>query len=206
MSQIAQVNSKTRTVPLIVCLVISMGLWGCTTAPNYSSPFTTPNVGSTIQLNQEISARNGVRIYVQDGYVLSWMELEKLEPYCQFYVARSRDDLRSRLTIQPDTFVVDRVFRRKDISRLKVPSPTLAEVDLPDPRGIQLAMGEGDTETDRGSSQRTMSTYMELSSATQPHVKRMICSQWADPSIRYHVSVEEIIRSLGDLAEFTPQG
>ena len=56
----------------------------------------------------------------------------------------------------------------------------------------------------RGSSQRTMSTYMDLSSENQPDVAQLICSRWADPQTRYHVSVEQIVRSLGSIAQFVP--
>ena len=139
---------------------------------------------------------------------MTWQELEKQEPYCQFYVERSVEDMRTPFTIEPDTFVVNRVFRRRDITSLQVPAFAVAGEDLSDLAGLQLAMGgDGESEVGNpGSSQRTMSTYMELSSDSQPDVKHVICSQWADPALRYHVSVEEIIRSLGDLAEFTLPG
>lgn len=203
MLRISQITSNAGAISPVIPLIMSIGLLGCNTIPDYSSPYTTPRVGSTIQLNQELSARNGVRIYLQDGYVLTWQELEKQEPYCQFYVARSSADLRSRLTIEPDTFVVNRVFRRKDVSGLQSAPLDLTGENWVATANAQLAaFGEGDFENNRGSSQRTMSTYLELSSATQPNVKRMICSQWADPAMRYHVSVEEIIRSLGDIAQF----
>ncbi len=164
-------------------------LSACATTGDYSSPFTKPSVGSVIQLNQEISARNGVRIYLQDGYVLEWKELEKLMPYCQFYVDRPSAEMRQPLVVEPDMFTVRRVYRQKDVGAWE---------------GMQLAMAGGETETDHGSSQRTMSTYMELASTLQPDVNSLICSQWADPATRYHVSVEEIIGALGDVARFIP--
>lgn len=168
--------------------VLSVG--GCAaTSIDYSSPYTTPRVGTVIQLTQGLSARNGVRIYLQDGYQLDWRELEKQEPYCQFYVRRSSDELRQPLTIEPDTFIVESVYRRKDSVAIE---------------GLQVASDSGESETDPGSSQRTMSTYMELSSENQPNVTNLICSQWADPQSRFHVSVDEIIRSLGDVAQFMP--
>ena len=178
-------NIKTFIVSAAV-----LGISGCAAInePDYSSPYTTPRVGTIIKLNQELSARNGVRIYLQDGLQLTWIELEKQHPYCQFYVLRKPDDLRKPLTIEPDTFTVESVFRRKDS----------VAVD-----GIQLAMnGGGESEVDRGSSQRTMSTYMELSSENQPNVTRLICSRWEDPQSRFHVSVEQIVQSLGDVAQF----
>ncbi len=177
----------------LIAGVLVLGLVGCaaTDRPNYSSPYTTPRVGTIIQLKQELSVRNGVRIYLQDGYQLTWSELEKQEPYCQFYVMRSRAELRQPLTIEPDTFVVESVFRRKDSVAIE---------------GIQVASDGGESEVDHDSSQRTMSTYMELSSDKQPNVTRLICSRWADPLLRNHVSVDQIISSLGEIAQFRAPG
>lgn len=173
----------------LMTVVISAFVAACATTSDYSSPYTKPRVGSVIQLNQEISARNGVRIYLQDGYVLEWEELEKQQPYCQFYVRRPSDQMRQPFAVEPDTFTVSKVYRRKDIGALD---------------GLQLASDGGDVETDQGSSQRTMSTYMALSSLIQPDVTTLICSQWKDPQLRFHVSVDEIITVLGDLAQFIP--
>ena len=132
--------------------------------------------------------RGGVRIYLQDGYQKTFGEVAKLEPYCQFYVLRSRDELRKPFTIKPDTFIVYEVFRQKDSVALE---------------GLQVA-SEGESDVGHGSSQRTMSTYMELSSDAQPEVTRLICSRWEDPLGRFHVSVDEITTSLGDIAQFIP--
>ena len=175
----------------LVTIALAGVLGACATTGDPSSPFVKPRVGSVIELNQEISARNGARIYLQDGYVLSWRELEKQMPYCQFFVNRPSSEMRQPLTVQPDSFTVRRVYRQRDFTALE---------------GVQLAMNGGgsEAEVDRGSSQRTMSTYMELSSATQPDVTNLICSQWRDPRTRNHVSINEIIAALGDIARFIP--
>ena len=174
----------------IILCIAAVGIIGCAAkgTPNYSSPYTKPRAGTVVQLKQELSVRNGVRIYLQDGYQLSWIELEKQEPYCQFYVHRSREELRQPLTIEPDTFVVEYVFRRKDSVAVE---------------GMQVA-SEGEDVGGPWRAQRTMSTYMELSSEKQPKVTTLICAQWQDPYERNHVSVDEIIRSLGEIAEFIP--
>ena len=174
-------------------LFIAISVWilqGCSslTASGYSSPYTKPEVGTMIRLNQELSVQRGVRIYLQDGYQKDFGDVMKLEPYCQFYVLRSSDEIRKPLTIKPDTFVVYEVFRQKDSVALE---------------GLQVA-SEGESDFNDGSSQRTMSTYMELSSDTQPNVTRLICSRWDDPAGRFHLSVDEITASLGDIAQFIP--
>jgi len=176
-------------------LYVAISIWilqGCSslTAANYSSPYTKPEVGTMIRLNQELSVQTGVRIYLQDGFQKGFRDVAKLEPYCQFYIQRSSDELRKPFTIRPDTFVVYEVFRQKDSVAIE---------------GLQVA-SDGESEVDHGSSQRTMSTYMELSSDAQPNVTRLICSRWADPAARYHVSVDEIVASLGDVAQLIPPG
>ena len=41
---------------------------GCTaiSTVDYSSPYTTPRVGTIVELHQELSIRSGVRAYLQD--------------------------------------------------------------------------------------------------------------------------------------------
>lgn len=163
---------------------LTMLLIGCTGPVYYSSPHGTSLVGTTVRLNQELSARAGARIYIQYGRVRSYKELTVQEPYCQFYVLRTQEELRQPLTIESDIFVIKQVYRRRDL--------TAAE-------GIQLAF-EGFS-YHHYLSQRTMSTYMEISSASQPNVTRLICSRWADPYYRYHVSIEEMVETLGGIAQ-----
>ncbi len=175
------------TVLIVGTIVL---LHGCasTTPYNTATSVTMPRVGTMIKLNQELAARGGVRIFLQNGYQKRFSEVAKLEPYCQFYVNRSSDELNQSLTIEPDTFIVQRVYRRKESVSTEA---------------LQVA-SEGESDMDHGSSQRTMSTFMELISDNQPEVTRLICSRWADPNSIYHVSIDEIVQSLGDVAEFIP--
>ena len=168
---------------------VALLLYGCSSLNTYNtaSPYTSPRVGTMIELKQELSVRGGQRIYLQYGFQKRFADVDKQEPYCQFYVLRTADELRQPVTIEPDTFIVHEVFRRKDSVAVE---------------GVQVAMGE--KEIDHGSSQRTMSTYLELTSDRQPNVTRLICSRWADPAKRYHVSVDEIVSSLGDVAQLVP--
>ena len=178
------VTSRTIRTCLVTGLLMLV-LIGCSSTAYYSSPYMTPLIGATIRLNQELSARAGARIYVQYGRVMSWSKLTIQEPYCQFYVLRTSEELRQPLNIEPDAFRIKQVFRRKDLTAVK---------------GVQLAFRGIRHQQDL--SPRTMSTYMELSSMLQPNVTRLICSRWADPVFWEHVSIEEIIETLGELARF----
>ena len=139
-----------------------------------------------IELKQGLAGRSGTRIYLQYGYQMRFAEVSKLDPYCQFYVYRSSEELRKPLTIAADTFVVHRVYRQRE-------SVSTGTIHL-------AATGR----TNRGPSERTMSTIMELLSEKQPEVTRLVCSRWADPYPMNHVSIDEIVQSLGEIAEFIP--
>lgn len=178
---------------LSTALIIGTALLaqGCASTGSYNTAtsVTTPRIGTMIKLNRELTTRGGVRIFLQNGYQKRFSEVAKLEPYCQFYVDRPGDEINETLTIEPDTFIVHRVYRQRE----SVSS-----------EAMQLAFDGGDAEMDPGSSQRTMSTFMELISDKQPAVTRLICSRWADPNSINHVSIDEIIQSLGDIVEFLP--
>ena len=137
-----------------------------------------------IKLNRELTGRMGSRIFLQWGYQMRFSEVAKLEPYCQFYVYRPGADLHKPLTIEPDTFIVQRVYRLREFVAVG---------------GTEVAEGKG--RPLRGPSERTMSTVMELLSEKQPLVTRLVCSRWADLHPMNHVSIDEIVASLGDVAE-----
>jgi len=181
-------NQRVITTILILGTVVLIQGCASTTAYNTATSVTLPRVGTMIKLNQELAARGGVRVFLQNGFQKRFSEVAKLEPYCQFYVNRSSDELNQRLTIEPDTFIVQRVYRRKESVSTEA---------------VQVA-SEGEADMDHGSSQRTMSTFMELISDNQPEITRLICSRWADPNSIHHVSIDEIVQSLGDVAEFIP--
>ncbi len=176
---------KKTARPYLLTGCLSIFLTSCAGPVYYSSSNEASLVGATIRLNQELSARAGARIYIQYGRVMSYDDLTVQEPYCQFYVLRTRHELRQPLTIEPDIFIIQQVFRRRDLTAVE--SMQLAFEGIPYHHYL---------------SQRTMSTYMEISSADQPDVIRLICSRWSDPYYWYHLSIEEIIETLGELAQF----
>ena len=170
-------------------------LTGCQSigAPDSNDPpwYATPQVGSYIELHQELTAPRGKRIYIQYGEARPKGEINELEPYCQFYVDRRGVEMREPLVIAKDRFMVERVFRKRDITGL-----------------VRTHYASSDDDMDFGDSpsQQTMSTYMEIFSDRQPQVTRLICSRWADPSFDNHVRLNEIHENLGDLATLVPAG
>lgn len=170
----------------IVALVVPVvsGCAGIMTPPEPGETwYVTPKPGSTVEVRQTLSADGGARISLQYGKAVSPGDLYKLDPYCQFHVLRPGDELNEPLRIEPDTFTVEETYRRKDVVKLD---------------GMQYAFAAGE-DFDPSPSQRTMATYMELSSDAQPDVYQLVCQRWADPYDHNHVSINEMRESLGDL-------
>jgi len=172
-----------------------LGLGGCQsiTAPATGNPpwYVTPQVGSYIELHQELTAREGKRIYIQNGDVRPKRDINELEPYCQFYVDRRGVEMREPLVIAEDRFIIESVFRKRDSTGLV---------------RAHYASFDGGMDVGDSASQQTMSTYMEIFSDRQPQVTRLICSRWADPYLDNHVRLNEIHENLGDLATLVPAG
>ena len=127
---------------MIVTLVFS----GCVSTSGIPT-FMLP-VGSKIQVIQELSAVGGTRVSIQYGRVMPRKLITFVDPHCQFYLYRSREEMRDPVVIKPSTFTVKRTFQRRDY--------TWAE-------RLQFAFfvgGEGDPT-------RHPTTIMELSSDQQ---------------------------------------
>lgn len=148
-----------------------------------ASHYVTPKPGASVQVTQTLEAPAGTRVSLQHGKVLEWRDIVDWQPYCQFHVLRARDHLHETLNIEPDTFIVKRVYRQKDVVGLE---------------SVQYAFFEEDS-IDNSPSQRMMSTYLELSSDLQPDVYRLVCQRWDDPYFYNHLSIRDIKESLGDL-------
>jgi len=84
-------------------------LGGCTSMEmnNYLPP-----LDSQVVVKEELRASSGNRISVQNGEVLNQNDVDRRVPNCRFRVQRPSGATGS-FSIQPDTFVVTRVFRER---------------------------------------------------------------------------------------------
>lgn len=173
------------SLPAVALAVLFLsGCAGLLSAPEpESTSYVTPKPGSRVEVQQTLRVSGGARVSLQYGRLKSWNDVYKLEPYCQFHVLRARDQMHEPLQIEPDAFIVERVYRRKDMVGLE---------------GVRYA-STGVEDFNHSPSQRTMATYMELSSGAQPDVHRLVCARWADPYEYNHVSIRDMRESLGDL-------
>lgn len=171
---------------LIAAALVAVFVAGCAGVTNMAYEdtwYVTPKPGSRVEVQETLALGGGARISLQNGKVMRWGDVYKLKPYCQFRVMRSSGQLDEPLRINPDTFIVEQVYRRKDVVSLE---------------GVQYAFADGE-DFNNSPSQRSMSTYLELSSEAQPDVYRLVCSRWDDPFDRNHLTISEIRQSLGDL-------
>lgn len=160
---------------VIVNGIVFMFLGACATTGQ--SPTFFPPAGSEVIVNQELNARSGTRVFIQDGQVLERRDVGVVNPYCQFVLWRSREEMKDPIVIQPATFTITRTFRQKDYSWAD--GQLLAEFR----------------------SNATMTTFMELSSDTQPEVRQLLCMRWGSPRLDRFLTIDEMKATLSPIVE-----
>ncbi len=174
---------------LALCLAVVLS--GCSTARyqgDESSPYYVVPVGSHVVLKQALAiAPEQVGVYIQNGKVLPWSEINAYYAHCKFEL-RERKDTEQR--VEPGEFIVTRVVQ--DV----VHSVRWGRWQT---AGVSLGVRVGDT--DGGPSLFAYATYLYLGSERQPQVFRLGCGHWAYPGSRYaeHLSVAQMRKALGDL-------
>lgn len=160
-------------LPVLSCTVVLVGCAATVGTPIYTLP-----VDSQVKVLQELSARDGKRVIIQNRRVLERKNLEVLSPYCQFLLGAG---LQEPVVIRPGAFTVTKSYRRRDW--------TWAE-------GLQLA--------GRAGSDRTMSTVSELSSVSQPEITSLVCARWGMMNEDGWVTFAEMRATLNGLVEIIP--
>ena len=160
-----------RQIPRFVFTGIGlMFLGGC--ASTGENVTFMPQVGSKVIVNQELNARSGTRLFIQNGQVLERRDIGVINPYCQLVLFRSREEMKQPIAIQPDTFTIPRSYRQRDY----------AWAD-----GQQLAEFR---------SNASMTTIMELSSDLQPEVSQLLCMRWGSVRLDSWVTINEMQATL----------
>jgi hypothetical protein len=165
---------------LLICLSAVL-LSACQTPATYEgqedSPYYVVPAGSRVALNREITiAADQLAVYIQGGRILPRPQLNSYHPYCKFEL---RDLSPEPRPVAPDDFTVTRVHLNVFYSRAAY--LRLADID------------------DDGTGIWVYTTIMELQSARQPEVSRLLCEQWNVPPDSYHVSITEMRRTLDEL-------
>ena len=157
-------------------LIFFVVLSGC--ASTGGTPTRMLPVGSKVQVNQELSAVRGTRVTIQYGRVMPRSEVSVLDPHCQFYLYRSREEMRDPVVVKPGTFTVKRTYQRQAYD------------------GVQLAATQF-----VGDPTRYPTTIMELSSAQQPEVRDLRCAIWGTTNIEGFLTINQMQAALGDLVK-----
>ena len=172
-------------------------LTGC--APTGGSPTFLPPAGTEVQVNQELNARSGARLHVQNGEVLERRDVDVLYPYCVFRVTRSS----TPLVIQRGTFTVTTSYRRLDYAWADGLLLAASSSNRSMTTTMELA---SDTLLMTSGSNRSMDTIMELSSDTQPEVSVLVCQRWGDRRLDGFLTIPEMQGTLGGLVTMTLPG
>ena len=146
--------------------------------------------GSVLSLNQEITiAGDQVAIYVQDGQVMPYQDINKYRPNCKFEIYTMSEQPRG---VQPDRFEIIRVVDDIESSEMKK-SVQLASLVLP----------EGDNDLAMWLLDHSLvfnyATMMYLKSDKQTDVYRMTCQHWEAVADDKHLSITQMRQAMGEI-------
>ena len=184
---------------LTCCLLFSV-LAGCqSTANYYETPYDNPRVypppGTLLELHTDLPfAVNNSRSTIQYGKKIGQGRFSRFDPWCQFYLYESQEEMKQVRTIEPDTFTVTKSFQSIDWTLLKPVQIAYGSVVI----GSPLLHDRYD---DMGL--RTMRTTLRLHSDRQPQVYELRCGRDDDAYRQQYVTINQMIKALGDVATLT---
>ena len=153
-----------------------------------NSPYYTLPTGTRVLLKQALAiSPEKVGVYIQNGKVKPWSEIDHYHAHCKFEVRKRKD---TEQQVQPDEFVVTRVVE-DIVHSVRWGHWQVADTTL----GMRVSDQSG------GPSLWTYATYMYIASDRQPHVFRLGCGHSAYPGTReaVHLSITQMRKALGDL-------
>lgn len=164
-------------------------------AGDETSPYYVPPVGSRLVLNREVTiAANEVGVYLQNGKIVAFREINTYTPHCKLEVRRRLD---APQVVTPGAFEIRRVVRDESpfVSAARVlggrPAPGV---------GVRISAGGG--QGDGGPTALAFATRLYLRSRAQPDVFRLSCGQWGYPApaqAPQFPSIAEMRQVLGDV-------
>ena len=175
-----------------LCLSALLLLTACESnaVKDEQSVFYAVPVGSTLTLNQEVTiSGDQVAIYVQDGEILRYREVDKYRPNCKFEIYTISEQSRN---VQPDRFEIIKVVDEIESSGLQK-DMMFASVDFL-ARGDIRAMGMLDH-----SLVFNYATMIYLKSDKQTDVYRMTCQHWEAVADDKHLSIAQMRQAMGDV-------
>jgi len=171
----------------IAILLLILGLAGCSTqVTNPASPYFLIPAGSKIILKRELTIPpNAGRVYIQYGKVVSSKEKDDYHAHCWF---ESWDVLDHSQIIKPDTFAITKSQHLEDVVSRQSPL-------------LYAALNVGAGSEGGGPMALVYTTHMTIHSDTQPAIRQFACSHWEDPLDAKHLTVAQMQKALGNIAE-----
>lgn len=171
----------------VFLLLLVVALSACSTAPvPVTSPYYQIPPGSKLLLKQAVTIPpNDGRVYIQYGKVVSPKEKDDYHAHCWFLSWKVLDRAQP---IKPDTFTITY-------------SQQLEEVVSRQPDHLYAMNGMLGMDYDGGPMALVYSTEMHIHSDRQPDIRRFICSHWEDPNDAQHLTVAEMQKAMGHIAQ-----
>ena len=155
----------------------------------YSDPLDAPSgrvpVESQLQLHQQLYFQPGYsRSFIQSGKALTYQQLDRYQPFCQFYRYEPPQALETVRSLQPDTFRVTKSF-------LEI------ESGMP---GFSVMISLGSLGMRNSHGLQNLSSVLKLESLVQPEIVELRCSDYNEPLHWNYLSVNQIKAVLGSIA------
>ena len=183
-----------RWMPLLI-----LPLTGCQSSSiSYETPSDNPfNLlppGTVIELNQTLTFSPGnSRSNIQNGKAIGQGRYDRFQPMCQFYLYESKEAMKVSRSIEPDSFTVIKSSQNIDYVLAEPIEVAFVSIGFGGPRYRHDPFDD-----DIGT--RTMKTTMRLRSEKQPQVHELRCNRDDDPYLRNFVTINEMIKTLGEVA------
>ena len=177
-----------RNLATLICIT-SLTL-ACAVGPQdpEHSPYYKIPVASSLVLHRDLSIpANQAAVFIQNGEVKNFKDIDKYYPYCKFEV---RTIMQNNQTIKADTFIIHRSTTDETI--VQKPQSVFRRVSMDDGGG--------------GPSFIEMFRIMYLRSEQQPDVLRLSCGHRAISPNYDHLTVSEVRQALGKLMTLKAPG
>lgn len=177
-----------RTILAVTGMAIIIS--GCSASLKNSMVRPAVSPAAIVQVNQQLEIPNGkARVYIQDGAVTTWRNIDKWSTYCSVLMQQKHASGEPKLSVLPGQFKITKVIESEDglgTGRTYVASLGWIIDAKGYDRSVHVIFG----------------VEMRLSSADQAGVRALICEKRADNLGHYNYpTLAEIKTALGDTIE-----
>jgi len=161
-----------------VVIAIFIALQACSNIESYNGI----EAGNILELKERLTIRaNSARISIQFGKIVNYSQIDNYYPHCWFISWKRKTEPQ---IIKVDKFEIISVIETFDLVKRESGGFRLSAISV----------------ADSGLTAVEYITEIHLRSEKQPHIKRLICSHWEDPSDAAHLSLQQIQNTLGNIA------